>query len=412
MPLYQYIAKDRNAKPIKQVKEASSPQEVINWLKSEGFFIISVKEVSSKNITSPLNIFSFLRGKRKRASLKLIDLAFFARNLSTVLSAGVSLLRSLELLASQTESLKLEKVLRNAMEDIKRGFSLSESMNKYPHIFSPLWRGVIEVGEASGNLPLVLERLSDYLEMRLEFERKIKSALVYPIILIIFAIGATLFFMKFFLPRFVFLFKDFNVTLPLPTQILFNFANFLNKYFLEVVIGIILLIIGFIYFQKTSLGKTLLNKIISNLPILGSLVFLSSLERFSSIMYILLESGVPIIYALEVAGKSIGNIAMEKELSYVKEEIKRGKPLSVELGKREIFPPLIIEMTKIGEEVGNMPDMLKRISSHYQRELTTKVAQLVSAFEPFLIVLMGILIGGVVISLFLPIFKISTMGGM
>lgn len=408
MPLYYYIAKTKDGKSIKEVEDVSTREELISRLRDRGLFIISIKELEKRRELSSLGIF---RSKRKHAGIKALDLAFFARNLSITLSSGVPLLRSLEIISFQTESAKLSQVLRKIIQGIKKGLSLSEAIAKHPKVFSPLWTGLVEVGEASGNLTFVLERLADYLELRLDFERKVTSALIYPVILVIFAIGAVFFFFKFILPRFTTIFDQFNITLPLLTQILFNVSKFVNRNFLFIVIGFVGVVMGIWYLRRNPLGKRFLDKLKLAVPLVNKLAIVSYLERFSSTMYILLESGVPIVYTLEVTGRSVGNTALEKDILALKENVKKGRSLSSELSKMPLFPPLITEVARVGEEAGNLPEMFKKISVHYQKELSTRIERLIAVFEPVVILVMGVVIGTIVISLFLPLFKLSTMGG-
>jgi type IV pilus assembly protein PilC len=408
MPKYIYLAKTKEARTIKDVEEVSSKEELISRLRARGLYIVSVKEVKEEKRPKEFLVIK----KGKRSSIKAYDLALFARNLSTTLSSGVTLLRSLEVIANQTESASLEKILKNCIEDVRGGLSLSEAITKYPKVFSSLWQGIVEVGEASGNLPFVLERLADYLEMRIEFERKIKSALIYPSMLMFAIVFALLFFLKFVLPKFTSLFTQFNITLPLPTQIVFKIGSFFEKNFLLIILGILLLIILFFSFRKNPQTKQFWDKINFKLPILGKLIFISCLERLASTIYILLDSGLPLVYTLEVAAKATNHTFLEKDLLFVKEKVREGASLSNELKKINIFPLLISEMAKIGEETGSMPEVFKKISLYYQKELTTKVERLIAAFEPLMILFMGIIIGGIVVSLFLPLFKIATLGRM
>jgi len=213
MALYQCVVKDKEGKRLKKVEEASSEKELIEKLRNQNFFIISIKELGKKKEKV------FLKHKRK--SLKPHDLVFFARNLAITLSAGLPLVRSLEILSFQTESAKLSKVLQGVIKEIKRGFSLSEAIAKFPQAFSSLWIGMIESGEASGNIVFTLEKLADYLEMRVDFERKIKSFLIYPSILFIIATVVVFVFFKVILPRFNEILKQFDISLPLPTRIFF-----------------------------------------------------------------------------------------------------------------------------------------------------------------------------------------------
>jgi len=411
MPLYYYIAKTKDAKTIKEVSDVGSKDELIGRLKSKDLFIISIEEIGKKKKKPSGGKFLSVRKMGRHRGIKGFDMCSFARYLSTTLSAGITLLRSLELISIQTDSLTLADTLKKISDDVKSGLSLNEAVQKYPNIFSSLWTGIIEVGESSGNLPFVLEKLADYLEMRLGFERKVKSALIYPTMVSIFGGIAVAIFFKFILPRFTVIFKEFNIKLPLLTQLLFNISNFFNKNFLLVMVSVVFLGVGFWRFKDSPFFKDFMDRVALALPVISRLTLTSALERFSSTMYILLESGVPIVYSLEVVSKSVGNSVMEKSLTYARENVRKGRSLSSELAKIELFPVLISEIASIGEEAGNLPQMFQRVSVHYQKELSTKLERLVALFEPLLIFLLGITIGAIVIALFMPIFKLVTLGG-
>ena len=408
MPKFRYKAKTKDGKTVKEVLNLSTKDDVIARLRAKGLLIISIAEVKEGGGSPFLSAFSTHKGKRVK--IKPHDLAFLARNLSITLSSGVTLLRSLEILSFQAESIKLEKVLKHCSEYIKEGLSLSEAIVKYPKVFSPLWRGLIEVGEASGNLPFVLEKLADYLEVRMNFERKIKGALIYPAILFFVAVGAVIIFFKFILPKFTALFDQFDIELPLATKIIFNISKFFENHFLLVMIIMAAIGFGFSLFTKRPETRKIWDRIKLKLPIIGSLSFLSALERLTSTTFILLDSGLPLVYTLEVVARGTGNSVLEKNLLQVTERVRDGASLSDELRKMEIFPLLISEMAKIGEETGSMPQVFNKISTHYQKDLASRVERLIAAFEPLMIVLIGVVIGGIVIALFLPLFKLSTLG--
>ncbi len=405
MPKFKCIVKTKDNKTIKEVLILPTKNDVINNLRAKNLFIVSVVEVKEKKSSS---LFPSRKGKRDK--IKPHDIAFLARNLSTTLSSGVTLLRSLEILSYQAESIKLEKILKSCSEYIKEGLSLSEAIVKYPKVFSHLWRGLIEVGEASGNLPFVLEKLADYLEIRINFERKIKGALIYPMILFFVALGAVVIFFKFILPKFTTLFDQFDIELPIVTKILFDISRLFEKHFILILICIAATVFGCSLFTKRPETKKTWDKIKLKIPLVGDLVFLAALERLTSTIFILLDSGLPLIYTLEVVARGTGNFVLEKNLLQVTERVRDGASLSAEFRKLDIFPLLISEMAKIGEETGSMPQVFNRIAMHYQKDLSSRIERLISAFEPIMIVLIGIVIGGIVIALFLPLFKLSTLG--
>ena len=409
MPIFTYYAKDRDAKPIRDSEEAPSKAELIARLKSRGLFIVSIREGKSGGSLGKLHDL-FSKESGKRSSIKLYDLAMLARNLSIILSSGVTLLRSLEVLASQTQSQKLERILVKCSNNIKAGLSLSEAFGKYPKVFSALWRGILEVGEASGNLPFVLGELADYLEMRMEFERRIKSSLVYPAILLVASISAIIVFLKLILPKFAALFSQFDITLPTATKVVFSIGGFFEKNLFLMILIIIGGVVVFLALRKQPEFERRWDKISLQLPLFGRYSKLLFLERFTSTMSILLESGLTLVYTLEVSARSVGNSHFERQVLLVRQRVRDGAPLSLEMQKLDVFPLLVSEMAKIGEETGSLPEVFKKISDYYQKELITNIERFVAAIEPLMILIMGAIIGGMVIALFLPMFQLTTLG--
>jgi type IV pilus assembly protein PilC len=408
MPQFSYTAKTKDSHTVKEVVVAPSREELVARLRARNLFVVSISEIKEKTKSSSAFSFSS-RTKGKRSNIKLYDLTFFARNLSTTLYSGVTLLRSLEILSSQTESFKFEKILQDISKNVKEGLSLSEAVAKYPVVFSTLWRGIVEVGEASGNLPFVLEKLASYLELRMEFERKIKSALVYPSILIVASTIALMVFFLIILPKFAELFKSFGADLPLFTRMLFSGTEFVLKNIVVLCITTVILIVVAINYIKRPATRRSWDKLKLQLPLVGSLFFLACIERLTSTIYILLDSGLPVVYTLEVAARSVGNTLIEENILQIKDRVREGASLSKELSNMQIFPLLISEMAKIGEETGTMPKVFHKIATHYQTDMSTRVDRLVSAFEPIMIIVMGVVIGGLVIALFLPLFRIASI---
>ncbi len=409
MPQFKYKVKTKSGKTIRSHEEAASKVDLTSRLQREGYFIISVSKQKSKFAKE--RKLSLYRKKGKRKSIKIADLTFLAHNLATALSSGVTLLRSLELVSLQSESSKLESILRKCSAHIRDGLSLGEAVDRYPGVFSLFWRGIIKVGESSGNLPFVLERLADYLEMRMEFERKIKSAMVYPVILTVAAILAVFVFLKFIFPKFGELFQSFDIELPALTKFVFSLSQFVQQWWL--LIGFIL--IGGVFllkrFHDSLEGKSFIDRVSLKIPLLGDILYLIYIERFTSIVHIMLESGLTLVYTLDIAANSIGNSVFKRKLNSAAQRVKEGGSLSEQLTREGIFPILVSEMSKIGEETGTMPDIFKKVSEYYRKELNSKVERIVAAFEPLMIVVMGVMIGILVIALFLPLFKISTLGG-
>lgn len=404
MPRYNYIAKDRLANTKRGVLEAASKEEIIKKLQAQDLFVVAVSASS--------NVDKAQRGTTKKFAHRGIkdgDLCQFARQMSTLLSSGVTLLRGLEIAAKQTSSAKFHSMLSDIIDNVKDGLSLTEAMGKYPRIFDSLWTGLVDTGEASGNLAQVLNKLAEYLEIRMEFVRKIISALIYPAVLLVAASLAMFFFMVFIMPKFQEMFGSMNIELPPMTLLLFATSTFLKKYVVFIVIGTVLFFVALKQWYHQPSGKAFFDSLQLSTPGLNKFYTVFYLERMASTLAILFESGVPIVYALDVAIRGVGNGVIEKKLMTIKENVKAGNSLAAEFDATGFFPPMIVEMTSIGEEVGKLPEMFDKISNQYKTDLETGVERFTAAFEPIMIIVMGIGVGVLVIALFMPMFSMSNV---
>jgi len=284
-------------------------------------------------------------------------------------------------------------------------------MAKHPAVFSELWVNLVESGEASGNLAMVLTRLATYLERNAAFRRKIISAMIYPAMLMLAGLAALFFLTLRIIPTFADLFAGFNVTLPLLTRMLIGISAFLRKYMLMIIGIIILAFFAFRRFIKTKEGRRAYERFLFRLPIFGEFFRALVVERFSSEMSTLVESGVPILYSLEISEHSVGNLVMADVIRRVKEDVREGKPLSRPLEQSGFFEPMVVQMVNIGEEIGELSQMFKKINAFYQEYAETFLVRFISLFEPIMLVFMGVVIGIMVVGMFLPIFQISQIAG-
>jgi type IV pilus assembly protein PilC len=293
---------------------------------------------------------------------------------------------------------------------MEAGLSFHESMAKHPRVFSELWVNLVESGEASGNLTIVLDRLAKYLERNAQFTRKVISALIYPAILLFAGTGALLFLTIKIIPTFAELFRGFGVKLPLLTQILIWTSEFLRKYFL---LGVGSTVAAFIFFKgyiRTKEGRRSYENFKFKLPIFGEFFRALIVERFSSEMSTLIESGVPILYSLEIAEQSVGNSIVSGVIRQVKESVRDGRTLTAPLEKSGFFEPMVVQMVNIGEEIGELSAMFKKINNFYQEYVETFLTRFTAMFEPVMLLFMGVVIAAMVIGMFLPIFQIAQVG--
>lgn len=412
MPKFFYIARDKTGNKVTGAEEASNQDESINRLQAKELIVISVipEEREGKNLVTPDLI---MKGRviPKHSRITSGDLTLFCRQLATLLGAGVTILRSMNIIAQQVASKRLCQVINNLQKSMEAGLSLHEAMARHPEVFSELWINLVESGEASGNLAMVLSRLASYLERDAAFKKKIISALIYPAILMFAGLAALLFMSIKIIPTFAEIFKGFNIELPFLTKVLLVVSFFIRHYGIALVI---LVAIGIWFMRKytsTKQGKKQYQGFLLKLPGFGEFFRTLSIERFTSEMSTLVESGVPILYSLEISERSVNNAILEEVIRKIKEDVRAGKPLGKSLEKSNFFDPMVVQMVNIGEEIGELSNMFKRLNTFYQEYLETFLTRFTSMFEPAMLIFMGVIIGIMVIGLFLPIFEISQVGG-
>ena len=417
MARFSYIARTKDGQKDAGTLEAASQDEAVAVLQRKGLVVTSIiqydmaSSASGRETRSGISLGGKKLNKFKHKGVRFGDLVIFARQLSMLLGAGVSLMKSLDVISKQVDSQRLYEVSSEIAKDMERGKTFRDSLARFKDIFTDLWLYLVETGEASGNLPIVLNHLANYLEDRQAFKTKIISALMYPAVLFVVAIMAVLFFVIKIVPTFTSILTSMNVELPLPTQVLIGLSNFLRKRFLLFVA----IIVGSVFLMKRLIKidsvRNFVEKVQLNLPLFGNFFRFMMVESFSTTMSILIESGVPIIYALDISERSQPNKTMRDIISRIKISVREGKSFSIPLEKSGFFPPMVIQMISTGEEIGELSTMFKRIAKYYQEYLGAFVSRLTSLFEPLMIVFMGGIIGAMVISIFLPIFSLATASG-
>jgi len=402
MPFFRYIARDKAGKLIDEMIETKSEEDLINGLQAKGLLVISVgpaPEVKSKKKADM---------RKYHRAVKPHDLIMFSRELATLLGAGVTLIKSLEILCRQIESQTLLRAVEQIKKDVEGGYTFQNALKKHDKIFSPFWINLVETGEASGHLPLSLDQVAVYLEENAELKRKIVSALMYPMVLVVVATGAIAVFLIKIIPIFSEIFKGFNVELPVLTQTVINISNIARKYFF-IVIGIAIAIFFVIKkYISTEKGRWQFDQAILKIPVVGQLVQEIATERFASGLGTLIKSGVPILHALEISEKTAGNKVMEKELREVRMAVKEGKGMGQTMQKSNLFSPLVIQMISVGEEIGELGKMLDRVSVFYKERVNTFITRVTTMFEPIILVFMGVVVGVLVVAMFMPIFSLSS----
>lgn len=413
MPHFKYTAKDAQGKTIIDEVDAFSKDSLLQKLQSEGLFVVRLEDVQTKEPTKP-TLFKTEKIKERKFhhnKIKLSDLIAFSRQLVTMLDAGVALLRSLQVISDQIASKKLYKVIEDVTASVEQGSSFSESLAKHPKVFNQFWASLVEVGEASGTLPKVLEKLSFYLEQQAAFQSTIISAIIYPTVLFGVCLAAISFFALFVGPRFESIFQSMGVQLPLITKILLASFRLIKSNFFQIIGSIIAGIFLLKKYIKTKKGKVNFERFMFSLPMLGNVYRLIIVEHFTSQMAILIDSGVPILQALDISSRLVDNETCAKIILRIKEQVRQGELLAAPMSESGFFPGMAIQMITVGEETGELSKMFKHVACFYQETVETFMKRLATLIEPFMLVFMGGVIGIIVAAMFMPMFNLSSLGG-
>ncbi|MDO8684138.1 MAG: type II secretion system F family protein [Armatimonadota bacterium] len=397
MPNYAYVVRDAAGQTMQGTSEAENEGILRRRLTEQGFDVAEIKQTKAK---AKQNAAGFGR-------VKLSDLAIFCRQFSTMIDAGVSLVRCLEVLGNQTVNPKLKRIIADIQSEVEAGQTLSRSLQKYQNVFSPLFIGLVRAGEIGGVLEESLQRLSQFLEKDQELRRKVKSAMTYPIIIGVIAVSIVLLLVTFILPRFMVLFKDLGVAeFPAPTQVLMGFSDFVIHKCIYLLLFIVGFVIAFRIFAKTRVGSRIIDRIKLQAPVFGKLNHKVALARFSRTLGTLLESGVPILQALETVAGAVANQIISDAVLEARARIREGDKIGEPLQKSKMFPPMVVQMISIGEESGSLDPMLGKIAEFYEAEVDAALESLTAAIEPVMIIFLGGAVGFIVIAMFLPLIQV------
>jgi type IV pilus assembly protein PilC len=402
MAKFYYIARDLTGKRTEGVIESDNIGNVVINLRRKNLTPVEINIIEEKGITKIEK-----KERRKRGRVSLGELAIFSRQFATMLDAGVSIIDILSDLSEQTLNKYFKEVLENIKKDIQAGSNFSNAISKYPNIFSPLYVALVKSGEESGNLVGVMSELSSYIEDQIVLLRKLRQALSYPAVILVFFIGVVSFVFLFLIPKFQSIFSSFGAKLPGLTLLIFKISQIFLK-FLPLFIGFIFLLAIFIYFYRnTKTGRWQIDLLKLKFPLIGKLMHKIALSRFSRSLSTLISGGVSINSALEIVAGTTGNVIIEDFIKKVRKGVIGGKALNEEMKKYKIFPPILVRMVRVGEETGRLEDMLNRVSKFFRDEVDATINILTSIIEPVLIIGLGIIVGIVVLAIYLPIFKLA-----
>ncbi|MFH0738925.1 MAG: type II secretion system F family protein [Candidatus Omnitrophota bacterium] len=397
MATYQYSAKDKFGHSVSGILEAAGEAEAAELLHNKEMIVLSIQQAKGNP----------LRSKDKK--VKSDDLVVFSRQLATMVDTGIPLVQALGILGEQIENPDFKKVVLDVRQDIEAGMNFCEALSKHPNVFSELFINMSKAGEASGMLDEVLDRLATYLEKTAALARKIKASLVYPVVVVSMAILITAVLLLKVVPTFKGIFEILGGQLPLPTRILIGISDVLGKYFIFLVAVIVLAVFLFKRYASTEKGRYNIDGKILKIMVIGPLVRKIAVAKFSRTFSTLVKSGVSILNALEIVAKTSGNKVIEKTILDCRSSVRDGEPISKPLSKSDVFPPMVVRMINIGEQTGQLEKMLSKIADFYDEQVDAAVSGLTSLIEPLVISFLGTVIGGIVVALFLPIFKITEL---
>ena len=398
MPSFSYTARDSaTGREIHSTVDASSEANAVAALLNRNLLVVSIQEKIAK------------KGKTIGGKVSLADMVIFTRQLATMVDAGLAMVQSLQALAEQTDDKVMRDVIKDVTSRVEGGDSFSEALQKHPKVFNRLYVSMVSAGEKGGLLAEILARLATYLENTARLRRKVKSAMMYPTVVTIVAIGITIFLLVKVVPVFGEIYTSFHGQLPGPTQFLIALSDTLRNYFLYFFFGTAAIVVGWLYYIKTPMGLAFWDARRIKLPIFGHIAHKICLARFTRTMSSLVRAGVPILEVLSIVQNTVGNVIMEAALKSAATDIERGEGISVSLSKHPIFPTMIIRMMSAGEQTGKIDVMLERISDFLDEEIENTLSGITSLIEPLLIVFLGVVVGGIVICMFMPIFKLSEL---
>ena len=382
--------------------EADDRMAVVAQLRATGVVATAVRE--RKPRTGAATAF-----RRRGRKAKDKHLAIYTRQFSTMIDAGLPIVQCLTILSEQSESKVLRPITAAIARDVEGGSTLADAYRKYPRTFDDLYVNMLQVGEAAGVLDVVLQRLATYIEKASSLKRKVKGAMVYPATIISVAILVIIFMMTFVIPTFAQMFAGLGAELPLPTKIVLWMSDFTRRYLLLILAGLIGFVFALRGYYRTERGSMVIDRFMLRVPVVGTLVRKVAVARFTRTLGTLVSAGVPILEGLRITARSAGNRVVEKAVMQAREAVTAGRALSEPLRGAPVFPPMVIHMISVGESTGALDQMLSKIADFYDDEVDTAVGTLMSLLEPVMIVVLGVIIGGLVVAMYLPIFRIVTL---
>jgi len=398
MPVYQWTGTNRAGKKVKGQMEAPDAEAVSLALRRQRIEPIKVK-------AAPKDLFenvSFMQPKVKEK-----DIVLFTRQFATMIDAGLPLVQCLDILAGQTDNRTFKKMLRQIKSDVESGSTFADALKKHPKTFDELFVNLIAAGEVGGILDTILNRLSAYIEKAMKLKKKVKGAMVYPMVVMVIAVAVVAVLLIFVIPIFQKMFEDFGGGLPAPTQLVVDMSEWFRRWVVLIFLVVVAIIIGFNRFYSTRRGRVIVDDLLLKIPVLGDLIRKVSVARFTRTLGTMIQSGVPLLDGLDIVAKTAGNKTIEAAIFKTRASIAEGRTIAEPLGESGVFPSMVVQMIAVGESTGALDSMLNKIADFYDEEVDAAVEALTSLIEPFMMVFLGGTIGGLVVAMYLPIFKIA-----
>jgi len=400
MATFRYSARDAAGRVVAGAIDAETEVMVVGKLRDMGFYVTSLQKEAPR--------IDVREGFRRLRRVGLRELTVFTRQFATMVNAGLSMVRTLSILEEQSESVKLRRLIGEVRSDVEQGMTLSDAFGKHPQTFSALMVNMVRAGEVGGVLDEVLNRIAGFYEKDMSLRQKVRAAITYPVAIFVFAIGIIMFLVFFILPQFIGFFEGLDLTLPWPTRVLILFTRTMTTYW-YIIFGLLaVMLYGLRMYIRTPTGRLGFDRFKLRIPIFGPLVRKVTISRFSRTLGTLISSGVPIMQALEVVAKAVDNTVVSGAIDNVRASIREGESVALPLQASGLFPPMVVQMTAVGEETGTLDSMLTKVADFYDGEVETTLAQLTSIIEPLLILFLGFVVGFIVLAFYMPLYQIIT----
>ncbi|HHX99096.1 TPA: type II secretion system F family protein [Candidatus Dojkabacteria bacterium] len=402
MKKFKYSARDKAGKEVAGEIEARDELSVADILHDRGLVVVSVKENSfDLQRLAEINI----------GGIPMKEKVVFMRQMATMIGAGLSLTKSLEIMIQQSGNKMFQRTLKSVLDSVQSGKPLSVAFREQEDVFDSITLNLIEAGEESGNLDVVLDKLATELEEKDALNRKIRSAMIYPTIILLVIIAVVLMMMFILVPAMSDIYNDFDAELPWVTRALMSLSDFFIKYWWGILLVLVLLFVGFKYYRSTEQGRKTTDKLLLKIPIFGNIVSKIQLSQFTRVLALLLSSGLSIIKALELTAESLNNTVFKDVVLSARTEVEKGGPIAIPIARSEYFPLLVSSMMSVGEETGELDAVLNKVADYYKEEVDNATTNLSSALEPMFLVIMGLAVGFIALSVYLPMFQLSQVMG-